>query len=90
MIRVHLFISGRVQCVLFRDSMRIKALRFGVKGFVRNLSDGRVEAIVEGEKETVGRLIRWSRRGPLFAKVKNIDISEERYLKEFNKFIIKY
>jgi len=90
MIRVHLFISGRVQCVLFRDSMRIKALRFGVKGFVKNLSDGRVEAVIEGDKEKVDRLIRWSRRGPLFAKVKNIDISEERYLKEFNKFIIKY
>jgi len=90
MIRVHLFISGRVQCVLFRDSMRIKALRFGVKGFVRNLSDGRVEAIVEGEKETVGRLIEWSRRGPLFAKVREVDTTEERYIKEFDRFTIKY
>jgi len=90
MIRVHLFISGRVQCVLFRDSMRIKALRFGVKGFVKNLSDGRVEAVIEGDKEKVDRLIRWSRRGPLFAKVREVDTTEERYIKEFDRFTIKY
>ena len=89
-IRVHLFISGRVQGVFYRLTMRQKAKTFEVKGFCKNLSDGRVEAFIEGEEEKVNKLINWTKRGPLFAKVKNIEIIEEKYKGEFEEFEIRY
>ncbi|OGZ17551.1 MAG: acylphosphatase [Candidatus Nealsonbacteria bacterium RBG_13_37_56] len=89
-IRVHLFISGRVQGVFYRLTMRQKAKTFEVKGFCKNLSDGRVEAVIEGEEEKVNKLINWTKRGPLFAKVKNIEIIEEKYKGEFEEFEIRY
>jgi acylphosphatase len=90
MIRVHLFISGRVQGVFFRLTMRQKARNFGVKGFCKNLSDGRVEAMAEGEEEKVNKLINWAKRGPFFARVDKIEIKEENYKGEFKKFEIVY
>lgn len=88
MIRVHLFISGRVQGVAFRVSMWQKAK--GVKGFVRNLDDGRVEAVLEGEKEKVDKIVEWAKKGPFFAKVTNFEIIEEEYKGEFKNFKILY
>ena len=89
MIRTHLFISGRVQNVFFRARTQKKAKELGVSGWVRNLADGRVEALYEGEKEKVEKMIEWSKRGPLFAKVKNIEIFPEEYRGEFNGFEIR-
>jgi len=90
MIRVHLFISGRVQGVFYRLTMRQKARTLGVKGFCKNLSDGRVEAIIEGEEEKVNKLIVWAKRGPFFAKVDQVEIKEENYIGEFKDFKIIY
>ncbi len=89
-VRTHILISGRVQGVLFRAETRRKARKLGLHGFVQNLSDGRVEAVLEGEKEKVEKLIEWAKRGPLFAKVDSIEIKEEEYRGEFNNFEIKY
>jgi acylphosphatase len=90
MIRVHLFISGRVQGVFYRLTMRQKAKNSGVKGFCRNLSDGRVEAVIEGKEEKVNELVNWAKRGPMFAKVTSVETMEEQYKGEFEGFEIKY
>jgi len=90
MKRAHIYVSGRVQGVLFRDSMRRKANQLGLKGWVRNLGDNRVEAVIEGEKGNIEKLIKWAKKGPIFSRVDNIDLKWENYIKEFNNFEIKY
>jgi len=88
--RAHLFISGRVQGVTFRMEMKLRAGCLRVSGFVKNLQDGRVEALIEGEEKKVGKLIDWARRGPAFARVTDIQIVEEAYEGEFSEFKIIY
>ena len=67
-------ISGRVQGVFFRESMRLRAEQLKVTGWVRNCADGTVEAIAQGDAFEVGRLIEWAQRGPDAAKVEKVDI----------------
>ena len=62
-------ISGRVQGVSFRASMREVAMHHGVHGWVRNRNDGAVEALVQGDEDAVGRLLDWARFGPPGAEV---------------------
>ncbi|MBI5659817.1 MAG: acylphosphatase [Nitrosomonadales bacterium] len=73
-VTLHLVIRGRVQGVFFRDSMRREAQRLGVAGWVRNRSDGAVEAVVQGEAAAVDAIVRWSRHGPDLARVERVDI----------------
>jgi acylphosphatase len=72
----HLRISGRVQGVGYRDSLRGEALARGVSGWVRNRRDGTVEAVLQGGRESVEALIEWSRRGPPAARVHDVDVSD--------------
>jgi acylphosphatase len=69
----HLWISGRVQGVWYRESMRLEAERLGVNGWVRNHPDGRVEAVISGRAEQLEQLIAWARKGPPMARVTGID-----------------
>lgn len=71
-----LVIHGRVQGVYFRDSMRQLARRHGVTGWVRNRSDGSVEAMVQGKPDAVEKIIKWAHRGPDAAKVIGVQIEE--------------
>jgi acylphosphatase len=71
--RAHVWVTGRVQGVFFRESARGEAERRGVHGWVRNLSDGRVEAVFEGPQEAVAALVAWCRRGPPDAEVESLD-----------------
>jgi acylphosphatase len=71
-----LIISGRVQGVFFRDSMRQQARQLGVTGWVRNRSDGTVEAMVQGKPDAVKKMIEWAHRGPDAAKVTEVQIEE--------------
>ncbi len=87
--RVHVFISGRVQGVFFRENTRKQAVKLGLVGWVQNLDDGRVEAVFEGEKEKIDRMISWARKGSAFAKVKNVDVREGDFCGEFQNFEIK-
>ena len=66
-------ISGRVQGVSFRASMKDAAIRFGVEGWVRNRDDGAVEALVQGEEPNVAKLLAWARMGPPGAEVLSLD-----------------
>jgi acylphosphatase len=70
-------ISGRVQGVFFRDTCRQIALRHGLSGWVRNLPDGRVEAVFEGTVADAGRLVDWTRHGPRLATVDAIEVHIE-------------
>ncbi len=75
-IRKHLRITGVVQGVWFRESMRQQAEQLGVNGWVRNCGDGSVEAVVCGAPEAVDAIIAWAQRGPPHAQVANVEISE--------------
>ena len=72
--RVHIFISGRVQGVLFRAHTQKRAQGFGLFGWVRNLPDGRVEIVAEGEEAAISSLIEWAHRGPPAARVENLQV----------------
>ncbi|HEX2149162.1 MAG TPA: acylphosphatase [Actinomycetota bacterium] len=75
--RVHVLISGRVQGVFFRQETARLARAAGVSGWVRNLNDGRVEAVFEGDPAAVQSLVRWARSGPPMAFVEHVEIEEE-------------
>jgi len=88
--RVHIFVSGRVQGVFFRENTRKRAKKLGIKGWVRNLPDGRVEAVFEGKKDKIEELVNWAKKGPMFAKVDGVEVILEEYKEEFDNFEIKY
>jgi len=73
----HVFISGRVQGVCFRHYTRKTAQAYGVDGWVRNLTDGRVEALFSGEKEGVEATLAWCHEGPEIARVDAVEVQEE-------------
>jgi acylphosphatase len=89
-VRAHVFVSGRVQGVFFRSETRRHAERYDLKGWVRNMSGGRVEAVFEGEEEAVEALIAFCKRGTSGARVTNVDVAWEHYTGEFERFIIRY
>ncbi len=87
--RAHVFVAGRVQGVFFRlDTKRI-AEHYDVKGWVRNLPDGRVEALFEGKKEAVEMLVAFCKHGPSEAKVTNFELMWEPYTGTLNRFKVK-
>lgn len=74
MIKVHIFVSGRVQKVGFRFFTRQKAQRLGLTGWVRNRTDGRVEVEATGEKEKIDQFLDWLYRGSPLAKVDDVEV----------------
>ncbi len=74
-VTLHLSITGRVQQVGYRESMRAEALALHLRGWVRNRSDGSVEATLQGTAADVDRLLRWCHRGPPHARVHNVHAS---------------
>jgi len=87
--RAHLTIDGRVQGVWFRAATREAAERLGVTGWVCNLPDGRVEAVLEGEHSRVEEMIQWCRQGPPAARVDEMDVTHEPWQGEFEHFAIR-
>ena len=77
MVRKRVIVSGLVQGVFYRDSCQRQAAARGVAGWVRNRSDGTVEAVFEGPADAVDRLVGWARRGPSRAIVSDITVTEE-------------
>jgi acylphosphatase len=76
-VRYRVLISGRVQGVFFRDTCRRLAQESGVAGWVRNLPDGRVEAVFEGPDDEVRRLVDWVHNGPRWAVVDEVAVQSE-------------
>ncbi len=89
LIRQHLLIAGRVQGVSFRYYTRQTALKNGVAGWVRNLPDGRVEALVEGEELAVNATVDWCRSGPEWGRVDQVLVEVREFIGEFETFRIR-
>ena len=77
-VRRRVIVSGRVQGVFFRDSVRREAERLGVAGWVRNRDDGRVEAVFEGDPDAVEAAVDFARRGPAHARVDDAEVVDEQ------------
>ena len=90
MQRIHLIVTGRVQGVYFRHNTNKIANKLNLKGFVRNLPDGTVEVIAEGEENKLKELTKFCRTGPPNANVEDIKIIEEEPKNEFKEFSIKF
>jgi len=88
--RAHVYVNGFVQGVFFRHETMLQAKKFGVNGWVRNLRDGRVEAVLEGERENVDKVIDFCRRGPEGAHVTGVEIQWEEWKGEFRGFNIRH
>ena len=88
--RIHIFVFGMVQGVFFRANTADTARRLGVTGWVRNVPDGSVEVIAEGEKETLEQLLEWCKRGPSAAEVSKVDFEWLEGSDEFSDFRIRY
>ncbi len=85
-VRAHVYIEGRVQGVFYRDWTRGLARGLGITGWVRNLEDGRVEALFEGSKGKVEEMIEKCKEGPRLAGVGHIDVIWEKATKEYRNF----
>lgn len=87
--RAHVYVSGRVQGVGFRYSTYHQAIRLNLGGWVRNLDDGRVEAVFEGEADAVREMIAWCREGPPGARVGRVEVEWEPAAGGFRDFGIE-
>jgi acylphosphatase len=89
-VRAHVWVSGRVHGVFYRSTTRRVAKRFGLTGWVKNLRDGRVEAIFEGPRENVDEMIKFCNEGPPAAIVKNVEVKWEDPTGKFDDFDIAF
>ena len=88
--RVHVLIEGRVQRVFFRASTKDEARARGLTGWVRNLPDGRVEAVFEGDKQMVENMLDWCHKGPPYAYVDRVEVEWQPYLGDMADFRMVY
>lgn len=89
LIGAHVIISGLVQGVCFRADTRRQAQKLGLCGWVKNLPDGTVEAVFEGDRFSVEKMIDWCRMGPAGAVVNNVNVDWQEYTGEYQGFYIK-
>ncbi|MFH0702527.1 MAG: acylphosphatase [bacterium] len=88
-IRVHVYISGRVQGVGYRYSAILQAEKLGITGWVRNTHDNKVEAVFEGEENVIEEMLVWCKKGPSLAFVTDIEIQKRAYTGEFTSFTVR-
>lgn len=89
MKRVRLHITGKVQGVWFRESLRQEAESRAIVGWVQNLEDGRVEALIEGREDHVDELIAWARQGPPNARVDDVELAKDDGTFPFTEFTVR-
>ncbi|MHA1820560.1 MAG: acylphosphatase [Promethearchaeota archaeon] len=92
-MKLHVYVSGRVQGVFFRASTKHMADSLGLRGFVRNLDDGRVEVEAYGDKESLEELLKWLHKGPRWARVDDVQYvleEESSQSSEYHGFYIRY
>jgi acylphosphatase len=87
-LRAHVYIEGRVQGVFYREWTKAKAEDLGLTGWVKNLEDGKVEAVFEGEKKKLEEMLAECKKGSRLSKVKHIDIIWETATREFSGFSV--
>ncbi len=90
MKRVYILISGRVQGVFYRATAESVAKQLRLTGYVKNLPDGRVEIVAEGDKHSLEQLIDWAGKGSRLAKVENVNVEWEEATGEFKNFRVEY
>ena len=88
--RVRIFVTGKVQGVFFRQTLKVMAKKNNVFGWVKNLKDGRVESILEGDEEKINRLVEWANNGPANSRVEYVEVQDEKFIGEFSKFDVLY
>ena len=84
-----MYVSGKVQGVYFRSHTQNKALELGLVGWVRNLDDGRVETVFEGDEGAVKQMVEWCGVGEGFARVDDVEVIYEDYSGEFDGFMVR-
>lgn len=89
-VRIHAFVSGFVQDISFRSNTKRVAESLEINGWVRNLTDGRVEVVAEGKKENIEKLIQFLKRGPVGSRVENVEIKTGKCKGEFKGFKVVY
>ncbi len=87
--RAHVFVSGKVQGVFFRSNTRSVARLKQVSGWVKNLSDGRVEAVIEGERGSVEEMVKFLESGPSVSSMDSVDVSWEKPSYKYTTFDIR-
>ena len=88
--RIHLFIRGKVQGVFFRQAVKVTAKKNNISGWARNLDDGRVEVLLEGDSESINTVVEWSNIGPANARVDEVKIKTKKFKNEFLSFEVLY
>ncbi len=88
--RARLTVSGRVQGVFYRGNTVEQAVALSLAGEVRNMSNGDVSVVAEGDKEKIEKLIAWCRVGPEYARVDSVDVAWQEYQGEFTDFSVGY
>lgn len=88
--RAHIIVKGKVQGVFFRYNTMKVAQSLGIKGWVKNLMDGSVEIVCEGEDNKIEELVKWCWKGPPGAYVEDVDVKKEEYIGDLKSFEIKY
>ena len=90
MMRYSMRVSGKVQGVFYRDFAKLEAEKIGILGYVKNLGDGTVEIVAEGEDAALKKFLASCRKGPLMAFVKNVGFTEAEATNEFESFDIRH
>ena len=88
--RAHIFVSGRVQGVFYRQETKSTAQAFGLTGWVRNLPDERVEAVFEGDPAAIKKMLQWSQIGPENARVDGFEVKWDESVEGLKEFSIRY
>jgi len=88
--RLHAYFSGRVQGVGFRFLAQHVARMLGLTGWVRNMYDGRVEVVAEGEREQLEQFLAELKKGPRLARIEKLDVFWEEYRGEFSEFSVEF
>ena len=87
---VHVLIKGKVQGVFFRQALKVFAIKNNVYGWVRNLKDNRVEALLEGDSNAVNLIVEWAHHGPANARVDEIKFNNEEFKNKITNFEVLY
>ena len=88
--RIHLLVSGKVQGVFFRQALKVIAKKNNVSGWVRNLKDRRVEAVLEGDNKSVNSVVEWTSIRPANSHVDYVEVINEEFKNEFSAFEVLY